>query len=222
LELNKRPQDHFLIACFSQDLQVLTSLTNDQSELKDGIEQISAYGQTALNNAVYETAEFLERKSKEQTSMAIIALTDGIDEPEEGQEVYSDSDVDKELREGALTVHFVDILGMDDHGVVTESQKAHAKQWMERVADSSGGIIVRPKVYESVDRGVQDLKAAYQDLFARTSGKKYVLYISPDNEVDDDYNRIKVTVKRPDVTAHYRSGYFTNSKAPSQVARSKP
>ena len=200
-----RPQDEAFVTMFDDRTDHLQDFTSDQAALKNAIRRIAVRGGTAFYDAVYDAAQKFENR-KEQRKNALIVLTDGRDNREEGGGFFglftgagSKRTLDqaiakaKELKVAVYTVG----LGND----VDQPR-------LQKIATETGG-----KFYYA-PRGEQ-LKELYR-LIAEQLQKEYALdFTSPRALADGTQRQVTLTVALPNGAKQtadglYVAGYLFN------------
>jgi len=197
------PEDRVMVVAFSSQVRVLTELTSDREEAVRAIRSVEAAGGTALYDAVYTVAD---RLSREDGRKAIILLSDGRDEAENGLEPGS-LHIFEEALEKALRSEV--ILFSIGFGRRLEAEKdfygrVSLKEILDRLAADSGGTSYFPQ-------RTSQLKGAY-DLIGEELRNQYSLGYHPRPlRLDGAWHNVRVELKDPALKPLTRRGYYAPS-----------
>jgi len=182
-----RAQDEAFVSMFDDTTDHLQDFTSDHTLLKNAIARINTRGGTAFYDAVYNCALKYETR-KEQRKNALILLTDGLDNREQGGGLFG-------LFGGAGSKHTLDEaiakakemkLAVYTIGLGTDADRTR----LQRLANETGGkFFLAP-------RGDQ-LKELYR-LIAEQLQKEYAVdFRTPRPLADGTQRRVQVTITLP-------------------------
>jgi VWFA-related protein len=214
------PSDQVSIITFHDKVELVQDWTANRGLLKRALNRIQPGMFTHFNDALWLAAN--EQLDKIKGRKAVIVLTDGIDsgfgrisaerafralvEAEVATYVVSQTRIDANKEQADLefyqkngnnSLNKIRLDGIKLHlQALSESEKN-----LTRIAEETGGRIFLPERFE-------DLGAAYQQV-AEELRSQYVIFYTPSRaERDGKYRAIRVKVKRPDVHAATRFGYY--------------
>ncbi len=210
-----RPLDRISIVTFSDEIEVVSSLTSDHKQLLSAIDQIEKpRGGTSFWDALRFVYESVIHPAQSARRTALVVMTDGVDN------ALPDVDGD-----GSQTT-FAELTNIAAHSdalifpvyldTEPEEIKRHqtaagaykiAREQLAQLAAISGTEVRQA-------RRVSDLDNVYEQIISAL-GTVYSLGYHPlDNKRDGKWHRISVgLVDRPDLTARTRSGYYSPSLA---------
>ncbi len=214
------PADQVSLIAFYDKVELIQDWTANRGLLKRALNRLQSGMFTRFNEALWLAAN--EQLDKVKGRKAIIVLTDGIDsgfgritgdrafralvEAEVATYVVSQTRIDANKEQADLefyqkngnsTLNKLKLDGIKLHlQTLAESEKN-----LTRIAEETGGRIFLPERFE-------DLGAAYQQV-AEELRSQYVIFYTPSRaERDGKYRAIRVKVKRPEVHAATRFGYY--------------
>lgn len=190
-----RGQDN--VAVFNFDSKV--SMVQDFSSSRDLREQafdLKANGMTVLNDAVFNAAELLSKRSEKRR--AIIVLSDGADT----QSNRSDDKALKAALAANATIYTVDMSAV---GQKVDMSRMQNQSVLKKFAEKTGGRFV------ATPGGV-----AMRDAFKRIVeelGQQYTITYQPTNtKKDGKWRAIELKVSRPNLSIRTRKGYNAPKK----------
>lgn len=192
-----RPDDLAEIVSFDSRVEVMQRFTNDRALLEAAIHRVRAGGSTSLYNAVYITLRQFEKMRAQNASDSrrevIVVLSDG-----EDTSSLMSSDEILDLAKRSQTVIFAIGLGFETPALpVARSGEFD----LRRLAQETGGRLFTPKRPE-------DLSNVYTEI-TRELTTQYVLgYLSRNDRRDGGWRSISVRLRRPQLQARTRAGYY--------------
>jgi len=195
-----RPEDQGMVVSFSDSVQVVQPFTSDRSALSAAIRKTRVEGGTALYDALWTTADLLERFDGRR---AIVLLSDGRDEASSGLEPGSlhteEEALDRALRSEAMI--FAIGFGRNLAAEWDFFRRRSLEAILRELAEATGGRAIfssRPgKLRRAFDEVAEDLRHQYS-----------LAYTSDDPKRDGAWREIRVTTDRPDLVVVTRRGYF--------------
>jgi VWFA-related protein len=180
-----RADDRAALITFSNFVNVIVPMTGDVAAIRSALQSIRGLGATALRDAVHLA---LELQPHDRTRPLVLVFTDGHDTT---SWLGEDAVIDSARR----------------IGVVVHAVRVESDQFLDRLADSSGG-----RTWSATsDRQLRELfTRALDEMRAR-----YLITYTPQRVSGPGWHDLKVRLKngRADITA--RPGYFVAAAAPS-------
>jgi len=188
-----RPDDETAIIRFvsSDKIEVLQEFSKNKTDLNDALDNMYIEGgQTAIIDAVYLSVERLNQSSTPQkdldrTRRAIVLVTDG----EDRSSYYSETQLLELLKESDVqifVVGFVKALS-DDKGFISKSPQGKAKQFLERLATSTGGKSYFPASAAEMGTIAKDIASELRTQYS-------IGFIPSNDKKDGTYRNIRVAV----------------------------
>ena len=183
-----RPDDTAAIFRFDSKVEQIQDFSNSR-DITHKIFDLRSKGMTALNDAVYEAAMQLEKRTEKRR--AIILLSDGMD-------TQSGRSADRALK-AALAADAV-IYAVDMSNGTMGGRNGQNQSELKNFAEKSGGTFVAapggPAMREAFKAIVEDL------------GVQYTVGYQPANTVrDGKWRAIELRVGRPNLKIRTRKGY---------------
>jgi len=182
-----RAEDVTAIYNFDSKISPVQDFSNSR-DVADKVFNLKASGMTILNDAIYQAAAELGKRSEKRR--AIIVISDGAD-------TQSKHSADKALKAAiaaGATIYTVDMSETSSAGRV-QSQGA-----LKNFAEKSGGKFI------STPGGVA-LREAFKKIVEEL-GVQYTLTYQPTNvKKDGKWRAIEIRVARPNLTIRTRKGY---------------
>ena len=179
------------VAIYNFDTKV--SLVQDFSNSRDITEKVfdlKATGYTALNDAIFEAAQELEKRSEKRK--AIIVLSDGAD-------TKSSRSADKALKAANAanaTIYTVDMSSISTGG----TGRMQSQGALKNFAEKTGGIFIPTP-------GGTAMRQAFSNI-VKELGVQYTLgYQSTNPKKDGKWRAIELKVLRPNLNIRARKGY---------------
>lgn len=203
------PQDKVAVVTFTDEIRVVSQLTEDRVELKRRIKAIDqSRGGTAFYEAVWFSLMDTLRGTRGQRN-AIVVMTDGVDSSLDRynpmQSRVSFNQLARRLEE-ADTIVFPIYLDTEyeevfERGNSSSEAYAIARDQLEKIAEVSGGQIFKAEK-------VGDLAGVYKQVAAAIRTVYSVGYYPTNAEKDGTFRRVRVLVNRPDAAVRSRKGYY--------------
>ncbi len=188
-----KPEDETSIIRFISrpKIEILQDFTADKNELYDAMDNLYIDGgKTAIIDAIYLAAERVDEYEKsidpnDRKRRALILVSDG----EDRDSYYNEQQLFQLLREidvQIFAVGFVNELD-DDGSLISKSPRKKAQNFLQRLADETGGKAYFPE-------GVGQLNGIAQDI-ARELRTQYSIGYEPTNtNKDGSLRKIKVVI----------------------------
>jgi len=195
-----RPGDQGMVASFNDAVQIVQPFTSDRSALSAAIRKTRAQGGTALYDAVWTTADLLERFDGRRV---IVLLSDGRDEAASGLEPGSlhteEEALDRALRCEAMI--FAIGFGRNLGAEWDFFRRRSLASILGEMAGATGGRAIfssrAGKLRKAFDEVAEDLRHQYS-----------LAYTSDDPKRDGSWREIRVTTDEPGLVVVTRRGYF--------------
>jgi VWFA-related protein len=195
------PDDETFIVDFDDAAYLEQDFTSKIDDLIATLGHLDTRGETALYDALYLSAEHLNKSKKDKK--ALLLISDG----EDNKSKYSPEKVMAELRVSKATLYVIGMLEENDarHGMFNSSPSKKAREVLEKFARTTGGTAYFPK---SVDEVEELCKRIAHDL-----RNQYTLGYTPSNKtLDGSWRKITVRLNPPKtvskVTVHAKEGYY--------------
>jgi Ca-activated chloride channel homolog len=185
------PQDQVFVVNFSQTPYLDQDFTSDVNLLQTALHQVSSRGTTALYDAVVASNVHL-RNSPSLDKKVLLVITDGQDNM--SHETLQDAMRKLQSSKGATLY----AIGLTDQGMTRS-----ARQALEDLARSTGGVAFFPKDLDEVNEITRGI--------AHDIRSQYTLTYNPGPNIGTGYQRIQVEAKGPAhtrLTVRTRSGYY--------------
>lgn len=184
-----RATDVAAVYKFDSKAELLQDFSNNR-DIVERIYELKADGMTVLNDAVFEAAAALSKRS--ETRRAIIVLSDG----EDTQSRHSADAALKAALSAGATVYTVDMSSADENN----NRRSMNQGVLKTFALKSGGTFVAagggPALRDAFKRIVEEL------------GSQYTLAYSPkESKKDGKWHSIEVRINKPGLTIRTRKGY---------------
>lgn len=192
-----RTSDVAEVVDFDSRVEILQPFTSDHALLADAIARLRPGGSTALYNAVYiglREFEKIKTQPHDDGRDVIVVLSDGEDT---SSLLTFDELIDQAKR--SQTVIYSIGLGLEDPSSTTGN--AAGEFALRRLAQETGGRLFTPKRPE-------DLSSVYGQIADELSNQYVIGYLSRNERRDGGWRSTTVRVKRPQVQARTRPGYY--------------
>lgn len=194
-----RPGDVAQIVDFDSRVEVVQPFTDDKTQLAAAIDRIDAGGSTSLYNAVYISLRQME-KMKAETSdeirrEVIVVLSDGEDT---SSLVTFDELLNVAKR--SHTVIYTIGLGAGE-GVASRKGLQDGQFALRSLAHETGGRLFTPKA-------ATGLANVYAQIASELASQYVLGYLSNNTKRDGAWRRIAIRVRRPELQARTRPGYY--------------
>jgi Ca-activated chloride channel family protein len=187
------PEDEFFIMAFNHQPQSLTSWTRDPAVVRRALDQLQAWGSTAMYDAVVRSLPEFERRGRQRA--ALLVLSDGAD-------TASDAtlrDVTSSLRRSDVFVYAIAIDSPDPHAINTRVNPSA----LDELTSSTGGRTLTV-------HGSEDLAVATADI-AQELNSQYLLGYVSTHPANGEYHSIRVRVNGAEYRVRARSGYVASA-----------
>lgn len=195
-----RPEDQGMVVAFSDAVKIVQPLTSDHAALAAAIQNTHAKGGTALYDALWATAEALEKADGRRV---IVLLSDGKDEAASGLEPGSlhteEEALDRSLRSEAM----IFAIGVGRY-LATEwdfARRRTLEAILREMAETTGGRAI-------FSSRAQKLQRAFDDVAEDLRHQYSLAYTSDDLTRDGKWRATRITIDRPDLVVVTRKGYF--------------
>lgn len=197
-----RPDDLLTLAAFSDEPHQLLPLQTMNDAVLTAIAGLQAKGGTALYDAVFSAARWLDRADPTARRVMVL-LSDGRDESASGLEPGSLHTLQESIHEAHVrnvTVFSVG-LGKELERETDRDGKLTTAEVLTRISQSTGGS------YSPVTR-IGRLETAFRDIMDELRSEYGLAYYMPKAKPGETWRKIQVVVRRPDVTIRTREGYY--------------
>lgn len=211
-----RPGDRVAIYALTYGMfQVVSPLSSDREALLDAVEHLPGIAGASPIYDIVTLAYTQELRQLPGERNAIIVISDGLDNRlsgGSGPSAVKFDDLERMAKEMHAIIYPVVLLSMgrpdgrptvrlDRDGVLLMQNLRQAGRRMEALAKASGG-----RVFPA--RSIEDLEPVFPLVEAELRSV-YTLGYYPENQnLDDGWRTVDVTVDKPNVTVRARPGYF--------------
>lgn len=203
------PQDKVAVVTFTDEIRVVSQLTNDREELKRRIKAVDrSQGGTAFYEALWFSLMDTLRGTRGQRN-AIVVMTDGVDSsldrynPMESR--VSFNQLARRLEESDVIVFPIyldtEYEEVFERGNSSSEAYAVARDQLERIGELTGGQMFKAEK-------VGDLSGVYKQVAAAIRTVYSVGYYPTNPERDGTFRRVRVGVNRADAAVRTRKGYY--------------
>ena len=192
-----RPGDRFGLICFADDqVAWITEFTSDRERFLQRLGVQTAYGQTALFDAVAATPTLVDETIEGRK--AIVLITDGNDNASR----LNTFKAVQLARRVSVPIYTIGFASLAD-GVLPKGQTENSLVVLKRFATETGGHMF-------VVRDPDDLKEAVLRIQSEMRFQ-YVIGYHPTRTLwDGTFRKIKLETDRSRLTVRTRSGYYAN------------
>jgi VWFA-related protein len=203
------PNDKIAVVTFTDEIRVVSQLTNDRDELKRRIKAVDrSQGGTAFYEAVWFSLMDTLRGTRGQRN-AIVVMTDGVDSSLDRynpmQTRVSFNQLAHRLEESDVIVFPIyldtEYEEVFERGNSSSEAYAIARDQLERIAELTGGQAFKAEK-------VGDLSGVYKQVAAAIRTVYSVGYYPTNAERDGTFRRVRVGVNRGDAAVRTRKGYY--------------
>ena len=203
------PQDKVAVVTFTDEIRVVSQLTNDREELKRRIKAVDrSQGGTAFYEALWFSLMDTLRGTRGQRN-AIVVMTDGVDSSLDRynpmQSRVSFNQLARRLEESDVIVFPIyldtEYEEVFERGNSSSEAYAVARDQLERLGELSGGQMFKAEK-------VGDLSGVYKQVAAAIRTVYSVGYYPTNPEKDGTFRRVRVGVNRSDAAVRTRKGYY--------------
>lgn len=163
----------------------LQDFTNEKRRLISGFDDYFVEGgQTALYDAVYQSAEKLANyRIDENRLRVLIIITDG----DESKSVHSEEETLKFLREAGVQVFIVGLVQALEHDSgFTKSKREKAMSLLDKLANETGGRSFYPRISTDIPALIREL--------IRNLRSQYTIGFIPTDRQKNKYRKLRVEV----------------------------
>lgn len=200
-----RPQDRAAIFSISTDVVILQDFTNKVPLLVDATRQLKAQGATSLYDAIFLAAEHLKEAEGRRV---IIIVSDG-----------GDTTSNKGLLEALAQAQKSDaVIFAIFTGNLTPSQNLRdlaAERALEALTRETGGEVLKPRLpagwqpgEEADELSLKELDRAFANLTEQLRTQYVLGFFSTNEKRDGAFRKLNVRIKKPDLIARARTGYY--------------
>ena len=172
-----RPEDQTGLVIFNTEVQVAQPITGDQAALRQAIDQVEAFNDTALNDAIIQAVDLL---GDYQGRKAIIVLSDGMDN-------RSTNNLDailSRLSDAEISIYTIGLGNPEDGTIATSGINEEA---LQAIADrSNGSYLFTPQPAR--------LSELYQQISQRLHNEYRIRYTTPQGLRNGIERRIDVQI----------------------------
>ncbi len=184
-----KPRDRMAVITFNDRVDCVTSFTSDKKMLDAAVSQCEARGGTALYDSLLRASEMLK---KEKGMKALIILTDGVDENNDGTapgSTHSFKDALEKARESECLIYSIGLgKGVD-------------KSLLSKLSQSTGGrMYLRPKP--------QELQDTYREIALELRCQYAVTYYPQNRKKDGLWRNVVIKTRKEELTVTTKPGYF--------------
>lgn len=183
------PRDRTAVITFNDRVNIATPFTSDRKALDAAVSQCRAQGGTALYDSILRASEMLK---KEKGMKALIILTDGVDENNDGTapgSTHTFKDALEKARESECIIYSIGLgKGVD-------------KSVLSKLSLSTGGrMYLRP--------GAQELKDTYREVAEELRCQYAITYYPQNSKKDGAWRNVTIKTKKEEYTVTTKQGYF--------------
>ena len=187
-----RPVDALALYQFSEVVAEKVPFTSDLPRISRGIRSVQVGAGTALYDAMYLASVNLSRR---QGRKVMVIISDGEDTLSATS--YQDA-VRAAQQSDALVYSIIMVPVVASAGRATGGENA-----LIQVARDTGG-----KYYYA--DSITALDAAFQQISKELRTQYLIGYYPSRSAASSDFRRIEIQVRKPDLVAHHRAGYYTS------------
>jgi Ca-activated chloride channel homolog len=192
-----RPEDVAEVVDFDSRVEIRQQFTPDKEALEKAIRTTAAGGSTALHHAIYISLKELKKiratSPEEIRRQAIVVLSDG----EDTSSILSYEDVLDQAKRSETAIYSIGLRPKDNGSRGFKEAEFVLKQ----LAYETGGRAWFPE-------HVGQLAGVYEQIATELASQYTIGYASKNSRRDGAWRRIVVRVKRENVTARTKQGYY--------------
>ncbi|MBN1429043.1 MAG: VWA domain-containing protein [Anaerolineae bacterium] len=166
-----RPEDAAGVVVFNTQVEVLQPLTSDKTALRDAIDSIEAFDDTAMYDAL---ATSIDALGSVEGRRVVIVLSDGLDNSSR----QTSGTILESIQGAELSIYAI---GLGDPSAGPGSTSGIDEQALRAIADKSNGAYAYAP-------GPDDLTALYEQISYRLQNEYRLTYTSP-NALRDGFER---------------------------------
>lgn len=195
-----RAEDVAEIVDFDSRVEIRQTFTNDKAALEKAIRDAAAGGSTSLHHAIYISLKELRKiraaSAEEIRRQAIVVLSDG----EDTSSILSYEDVLDQTKRSETAIYTIGLRPKDNGSRGFKEAEFVLKQ----LAFETGGRAWFPD-------HIGQLAGVYEQIATELASQYTIGYASKNSRRDGAWRRIVVRVKRNNVTARTKQGYYAPS-----------
>jgi Ca-activated chloride channel homolog len=202
-----RPGDAAEIRTFSARAGILQPMTDDTSRLERALERLTAWGETALNDALYVALSERSWTNDDVRRSVVVLITDGIDT---ASHVTDDQVLQRARERRALSIYSI---GLPARGGGVEGDAARSRYFLGTLSADTGGRAFFPRAADAIPEIFGEIAAEL--------GGRYALGYQPTNAARNGaWRTIAVRVAaRPALEVRHRAGYYADTDRSRTTAR---
>jgi len=193
--------DETFIVDFDDEAILRQQFTGSMADLVDALSDINTQGETAMNDAIYVSLDYMKKGSRDKK--ALLVISDG----EDNKSKYGINKLMEHIRISKdVTIYAIGLLEENDErgGLFSKAPSKRAKEDLTKIAAMTGGEAYFPKTIDEVAEICRKI--------ARDLRNQYTIGYSPKNTKNDGGDRaIRVNVIPPagasKINIRARSGY---------------
>lgn len=195
-----RAEDVAEVVDFDSRVEIRQTFTNDKAALEKAIRDAAAGGSTSLHHAIYISLKELRKirasSAEEIRRQAIVVLSDG----EDTSSILSYEDVLDQAKRSETAIYTIGLRPKDNGSRGFKEAEFVLKQ----LAFETGGRAWFPD-------HIGQLAGVYEQIATELASQYTIGYASKNSRRDGAWRRIVVRVKRENVTARTKQGYYAPS-----------
>jgi Ca-activated chloride channel family protein len=203
-----RTGDRGAVVAFSDNVDVVQSLTSDHVALESAIDATRAHGATALNNALYVAMKEFSRAAQqtgEVRRQAIAVLSDG----EDTSSLMSFDDVMALAKKTGVNVYTI---GLQSKYTAARISSSGGHRYFSEAEYSLKTLAQETGAQSFFPLEVSQLKGIYAQIADELSSQYSIGYASTNARRDGRFRRIVVRIaSRPELRPRARSGYTADA-----------
>jgi Ca-activated chloride channel family protein len=191
--------DEAQIVQFNERARIIQDFTPDQAALETAIKGTRASGSTALYNALYVALKDLQarRRAEELRRMAVVVLSDG----EDTTSLISDDQVLTLARTSGIAVYGISLTSPLPPAAALTKDVSLPRYFFTALSRDTGG-------QAHFLQGVGQLNGIYDQVAEELRSQYNLGYVSNNDRRDGRWRNIQVRLKRPQLQARHKTGYF--------------
>jgi Ca-activated chloride channel family protein len=194
------PDDVAEVVDFDSRVEIRQTFTSDKAALEKAIRDTAAGGSTALHHAIYISLKELRKvraaSAEEIRRQAIVVLSDG----EDTSSILRYEDVLDQAKRSETAIYTIGLRPKDNGSRGFKEAEFVLKQ----LAFETGGRAWLPD-------HIGQLAGVYDQIASELASQYTIGYASKNSRRDGAWRRIVVRVKRDNVTARTKQGYYAPS-----------
>ena len=192
-----RPEDVAEVVDFDSRVEIRQTFTSEQPALEKAIRATTAGGSTALHHAIYISLKDLKKvrasSSDEIRRQAVVVLSDG----EDTSSILSYEDVLDQAKRSETAIYTIGLRPKDNGSRGFKEAEFVLKQ----LAYETGGRAWFPD-------NISQLAGVYEQIATELASQYTLGYASKNPRRDGAWRRVVVRVKRENLTARTKQGYY--------------